>query len=44
MAEFGGEGKPMQVGAMDAGYEELYVQQVGPDQQGFFEFHAGKLR
>jgi G6PDH family F420-dependent oxidoreductase len=28
---------------LDAGYDELYVQQIGPDQDGFFEFFAEKV-
>ena len=24
----------------DAGYDEIYVNQIGPDQRGFFEFYA----
>lgn len=23
-----------------AGFDEVYIQQVGPDQEGFFEFYA----
>jgi G6PDH family F420-dependent oxidoreductase len=26
-----------------AGYDELYVAQIGPDQDGFFEFYSGKV-
>jgi hypothetical protein len=25
---------------VDAGYDEVYVQQIGPEQEGFFEFYA----
>lgn len=28
---------------LDAGYDELYVQQIGPDQDGFFSFFADKV-
>ena len=28
---------------LDAGYDELYVQQIGPDQDGFFDFYAEKV-
>jgi G6PDH family F420-dependent oxidoreductase len=28
---------------LDAGVDELYVQQIGPDQQAFFEFWASKV-
>lgn len=28
----------------DAGYDELYVQQIGPDQEGFFRFWERELR
>jgi G6PDH family F420-dependent oxidoreductase len=27
----------------DAGFDEVYVGQVGPDQDGFFEFYAGQV-
>jgi G6PDH family F420-dependent oxidoreductase len=28
---------------LDAGYDELYVQQIGPDQEPFFDFYAEKI-
>ena len=28
---------------VDAGYDEVYVQQIGPDQEGFFDFYARKV-
>jgi G6PDH family F420-dependent oxidoreductase len=28
---------------LDAGYDELYVQQIGPDQDGFFAFYADNV-
>ena len=28
---------------VDAGFDELYVQQIGPDQDGFFEFWTEEL-
>ena len=28
---------------LDAGYDELYVQQIGPEQDGFFDFYAEKV-
>jgi G6PDH family F420-dependent oxidoreductase len=28
---------------LDAGYDELYVQQIGPDQEPFFAFYADKV-
>jgi hypothetical protein len=28
---------------VDAGYDELYVQQIGPDQDAFFEFYGTKV-
>lgn len=28
---------------VEAGYDELYIQQVGPDQDGFFEFFAKQV-
>jgi G6PDH family F420-dependent oxidoreductase len=28
---------------VDAGYDELYVQQIGPEQDGFFDFYAEKV-
>jgi G6PDH family F420-dependent oxidoreductase len=27
----------------DAGFDEVYIAQVGPDQDGFFEFYAGQV-
>ena len=27
----------------DAGYDEIYVNQIGPDQRGFFDFYAGTV-
>jgi G6PDH family F420-dependent oxidoreductase len=27
----------------DAGYDEIYVNQIGPEQEGFFEFYADKV-
>jgi hypothetical protein len=27
----------------DAGFDEVYLAQVGPDQDGFFEFYAGQV-
>ena len=27
----------------DAGYDEIYVNQIGPDQRGFFEFYAKRI-
>jgi len=27
----------------EAGYDELYVQQIGPDQEGLFDFYARKI-
>jgi G6PDH family F420-dependent oxidoreductase len=29
---------------LDAGFDEVYVNQIGPDQEGFFEFYAKELR
>jgi G6PDH family F420-dependent oxidoreductase len=29
---------------LDAGFDEVYVNQIGPDQEGFFEFYARELR
>jgi hypothetical protein len=29
---------------IDAGYDEIYINQVGPDQQGFFKFFERDLR
>jgi G6PDH family F420-dependent oxidoreductase len=28
---------------LDAGYDELYVQQIGPDQDAFFDFYGSKV-
>ncbi|MGZ3142658.1 hypothetical protein ACVDFE_11795 [Lentzea chajnantorensis] len=28
---------------VDAGFDELYVQQIGPDQEAFFEFWAKEV-
>jgi hypothetical protein len=28
---------------LDAGYDELYVQQIGSDQDAFFDFYAEKV-
>ncbi len=28
---------------MDAGYDEVFVQQIGPDQEGFFRFYAEEV-
>ncbi len=28
---------------MDAGYDEVFVQQIGPDQEGFFRFWAEEV-
>jgi G6PDH family F420-dependent oxidoreductase len=28
---------------VDAGYDEVYVQQIGPEQDGFFEFYAERV-
>lgn len=28
---------------VDAGYDEIYVNQIGPDQRGFFEFYAERI-
>jgi hypothetical protein len=27
----------------DAGFDEVYIGQVGPEQAGFFEFYAGQV-
>lgn len=27
----------------DAGYDEIYINQIGPDQQGFFDFYAAEV-
>lgn len=29
---------------LDAGFDEVYVNQIGPDQEGFFDFYARELR
>ena len=31
-------------GFLDAGFDKVYVNQVGPDQEGFFEFYTRELR
>ena len=28
---------------VDAGYDEVYVQQIGPEQKGFFRFYAEEI-
>ncbi|HEV2633524.1 MAG TPA: TIGR03557 family F420-dependent LLM class oxidoreductase [Actinocrinis sp.] len=28
---------------IDAGYDEIYVNQIGPDQRGFFDFYAAEI-
>jgi hypothetical protein len=28
---------------VDAGFDELYIQQIGPDQEGFFEIYASEV-
>jgi hypothetical protein len=28
---------------LDVGYDELYVQQIGPDQDAFFDFYGSKV-
>jgi G6PDH family F420-dependent oxidoreductase len=28
---------------IDAGYDEIYINQIGPDQRGFFDFYAGHI-
>jgi hypothetical protein len=28
---------------LDAGYDEVYVNQIGPDQDGFFSFYAEQV-
>ena len=28
---------------LDAGFDEVYVGQVGPDAEGFFEFYASQI-
>jgi G6PDH family F420-dependent oxidoreductase len=28
---------------LDAGYDEVYVNQIGPDQEGFFRFYAEQV-
>jgi hypothetical protein len=27
----------------DAGYDEVYINQIGPDQRGFFDFYATRI-
>ena len=27
----------------DAGFDEVYISQVGPEHTGFFEFYAGQI-
>lgn len=27
----------------DAGYDELFINQIGPDQERFFDFYAGQV-
>jgi len=29
---------------IDAGYDHLYIHQIGPDQAGFFKFYERELR
>ena len=29
---------------LDAGFDEVYINQVGPDQEGFFRFYESELR
>jgi G6PDH family F420-dependent oxidoreductase len=29
---------------VDAGFDEIYINQIGPDQEGFFDFYARELR
>jgi hypothetical protein len=29
---------------LEAGFDEVYVNQIGPDQEGFFDFYARELR
>ena len=29
---------------LDAGFDEVYINQVGPDQEGFFRFYERELR
>ena len=28
---------------LDAGFDEVYINQIGPDQEGFFDFYAKEL-
>jgi hypothetical protein len=28
---------------VDAGYDEVYVQQIGPEQKGFFRFYGEEI-
>lgn len=30
-------------GYIDAGYDEVYVQQMGPEQEGFFRFYEKEI-
>jgi hypothetical protein len=29
---------------LDAGFDEVYINQIGPDQEGFFRFYERELR
>ena len=29
---------------LEAGFDEVYINQIGPDQQGFFRFYEKELR
>jgi hypothetical protein len=29
---------------LEAGFDEAHVDQIGPDQEGFFDFYARELR
>ena len=29
---------------LDAGFDEVYINQIGADQQGFFDFYSRELR
>ena len=29
---------------LDAGFDEVYVNQIGPEQEGFFEFYTKELK
>ena len=29
---------------VDAGFDEVYIQQIGPDQEGFFRFFEKEIR